>query len=288
MTLSKYLTDIKLFTGPRPLSKNTSHSGMDVLRRLLCGLPLFQGGESFMLFGIALHEVFLENCFDTYNKLADWEQKLIDKMVDKLLAHPVVMKLFNKSRREKKKYKKILGVKVAYILDMHQVHIFVGSDLKSTVCITFQDCLKKAISYGYHKQRHLYKKVEKLKEFYFIFVSKKPPHDIFILGDKDFEPYQDYAKKEVEWLLYVYKNYGRFATEEDLNPKINNMTDKARKLLDQITVEAKTHKSLKESNARSGVQIKKSRDKIVKLIGSFPKNEAPLHKDKFDKIVKAL
>jgi hypothetical protein len=283
MSLSTYLKKAGVVTGPRPYNKNTSHSGLDVLRRNLLGIPLFQGDEYFMLFGIALHEVFLEDCYDTYNRLKFSDQQLVDVMVKKLRDHPVVMRLFNKSRREKKKYKRVNGVRVAYILDMHQVNLFVGSDLKSTVCTTFQDCLKKAISYGYHKQRHLYKQVEKLKEFYFIFVSKKFPHDIFILGDKDFEPYEEKARKEVEWLLYVYKNYGRFVTEEDLNPKVNTMTPKVKKLLTQITAEAKSHKTLKTPK-----EIKKSKDKIVKLIKSFPKNEALLHKDKFDKIIMSL
>lgn len=218
-----------------------------------------------------------------------WEQRLIDLMVDKLRAHPVVMRLFNKARREKKKYKKMNGVLVAYILDMHQVKLFNGSDLKSTVCTTFQDCLKKAIIYGYHKQRHIYKTVENLKEFYFIFVSKKFPHDIFILGDKDFQPYEDYARKEVEWLLYVYKHYGRFVTEEDLNPKENtSMTDKAKKALAQIDVAATEYKKNKAATIKLGKQLKTGKDKIVKLISTFPKNEAPLYKDKFDKVISNL
>lgn len=275
-------------TGPRPYSKNTSHSGLDTLRRNLLGIPLFQGGEEFLRFGVALHEVFLEDDYTTYNLLTLWEQSLVDKMVDRLRAHPVVMRLYNNSRREKKKYKKVNGVRVAYILDMHQIKIFVGSDLKSTVCTTFQDCLKKAISYGYHKQRHVYKRVEKLKEFYFIFVSKKAPHDIFILGDKDFEPYDEDARKEVEWLLYVYKNYGRFVVEEDLTPKENNMTDKAKKLIAEIDKQAKAHKEFKAHEVKVTGTIKKSKQKIEKLIASFPKNEAPLFKEKFDKVMRAL
>jgi hypothetical protein len=287
MTLSKYLTNIGLVTGPR--KKNTSHSGLDTLRRNLLGLPLFQGGEEFLKFGVALHDVFLQDDFEVYNTLLPWQQQLVDKLVEKLRAHPVVMKLFNKSRREKKKYKKINGVLVAYILDMHQVKLSNGSDLKSTVCTTFQDCLKKAISYGYHKQRHIYKTVEKLQEFYFIFISKKFPHDIFILGDKDFKPYEEYARKEVEWLLYVYKHYGKFVTPEDLNPKLETtMTDKAKKALSQINAEAKAHKALKSIEVKNTKMIKKSKDKIVKLVATFPKNEAPLYKDQFDKVIRAL
>jgi hypothetical protein len=287
MTLNKYLTNIGLFTGPRPYSKNTSHSGLDVLRRNLFGIPLFQGGEEFLKFGVALHDVFLQDDFEVYNTLLPWQQQLIDKLVEKLRAHPVVMRLFKGSRREKKKYKKMNGVRVAYILDIHQVAALIGADLKTTVCTTLQECLKKSILYGYHKQRHIYKQVEKLKEFYFIFICKKFPHDIFIIGDKDFKPYEDYARKEIEWLTYVYKNYGRFATEEDLNPK-SNMTDKAKKVMTEIESQFKSYRGFKKENERAAREIKKSKDKIIKLISSFPKNEAPLHKEKFDKIISGL
>lgn len=279
MTLSSYLASIGLMTGPR--DKNTSHSGMDTLRRNLLGIPLFLGGEYYLYFGVALHEVFLEDCYDTYNTLDIEQQQLIDKLVATLRAHPVVMKLYHKSRREKKLYKKINGVLVAYILDIHQVKMAIGADLKTTACTTFQDCLKKAISYGYHKQRHVYKQVENLKEFYFIFISKKFPFNIFIIGDKDFKPYEAYAAREVEWLLYVYKNYGRFTVPEDLTQKENDMTDKTKQILKNVGAESKECKKLV-------AQVIKSKKKLIKIMNSVPKNEYSLHVDSFNKTLDSI
>lgn len=206
--LPLYLKKKKIVTGP--LKRNTSHSRLDVLRRNLLGLPLFQGGERFLLFGAALHEVFLENKFDSYNKLSSREQLKINKMVAKLKRHPIVQALNKGSVNEDKKYGFINGVQLAYILDNKQEKLKRGADLKTTVCKTQQDFEQKAVEYRYIDQGHLYKKMEGLKEFYFYAICKEPPYNIFILDLKKFKTQELYASKELEWLLYMYENYGNF------------------------------------------------------------------------------
>jgi hypothetical protein len=211
--LDKYLIEKGIVTGP--LERNTSYSGLEVLRRNLLGEPQMEAGADFFLFGTALHEVFLENKFEAYNQLPVWQQRKVDEMVEKLHAHPVVQKLMEGAIKEDKQYKKLNGVLIAYILDAKQPKLSRGSDLKTTTATTHYDCLKKAITYGYPKQGNIYVRMEKLKEFYFIFICKSAPYDIFISSYKEFKEYIPYAEKESEFLTYFYSQYGRFVTPED-------------------------------------------------------------------------
>ncbi len=215
MTVNKlrdYLLKNKIVTGP--LEKNSSHSHTGRLRNDLLGIPQFFGDEIFLTFGSALHEVFLEGRFDAYNKLPPHLQIKIDKMVDKLQRHPVVKKLMAGAVKESKQYKKLFGVLFAYILDILQPKLKIGSDLKTTTCKTKEDCIKKGIEYGYHKQAQVYMKMENLKEFYFIFINKEAPYDIFIVSYLEFKEHLLYAESELEFLLYFYKHYGNICQQE--------------------------------------------------------------------------
>lgn len=207
----QHLINSKIVTGP--LEKNTSYSGLESLRKYIFGLPQFKGGESFLKFGNGLHEPFLQNKWDTYKELSAWEKQLIDLMLVKLAEHPVVQKLMRGAKCEDKKYKKLMGVLMAYILDIKNNKI--GADLKTTSCATYQECLKKAIEYGYVKQGRIYMRLENLTEFYFIFIRKQSPYDIYIISYKELKPFEKYADAELEFLLYFYKKYGHFMTEED-------------------------------------------------------------------------
>jgi hypothetical protein len=273
--LNKYLQLNGIVTGP--LERNTSYSGLEVLRKNLLGQPQFLGGEQFLFFGNALHEVFLQNKFDTYNQLPEHDKKLVDLMVEKLRKHPVVKQLMLNAKCEDKQYNFLEGVQLSYILDIEQVDKKRGADLKSTSCTTRQSCIDKAIEYGYAKQRSIYKRINKppLKEFYFIFISKKPPHEIFIIGDSDFKKEEGYAEEELKFLLYFYKHYGRFVTEED---KLNLQTMKTGK---EAMAELKTAYEEHQSNVKT---TEKTRAKILKMIKSFPKNDAPLFAEKINKI----
>lgn len=282
----KYLQKIGLITGP--LERNTSHSGLESLRRSLLGEPQFQGGEEFLKFGTALHEVFLENKFDTYKTLPAWQQEKIDKMVIKLNSHPVVRRLIANSIKEDKQYKKLNGVLMAYILDIKQAHKSTGADLKTTTCTTFHDCIKKSIEYGYVKQGKIYMKMEKLKEFYFIFINKSEPFDIHIVSYKEFKNEEVYAEKELEFLSYFYSKYGRFVTEDEKLNQNNMTTSKGKEAITVLQNAVKEHKIKKTSAHKLLVSCEKSSINIQKLVKKFPKDEFPLYKEKIDSLVKSI
>lgn len=288
--LNTYLKKIGLVTGP--IEKNTSYSGLESLRKYLLGEPQFLGGEEFFLFGNALHERLLEDKYDAYNKLPSWKQEMVEEMLIVLRAHPVVTKLMLNSVKEEKQYSKMNGVVMAYVLDIKKDKEKIGADLKTTACTTYHDCLKKAIEYGYVKQGKIYMEMEDLKEFYFIFITKSKPYNVFIISYKDFKDEEQYAENELEFLLYFYKNYGRFMTDEDkqnLNTDMKKSTEsKTRMALTSLKEAAKSHKSNKAECARATKQAAKSRAYIISLVEKFPKADTPLYKEKLDSYISNL
>lgn len=207
MLLPLYLKKTGLVTGP--LAKNTSHSGLLDLRRQLLGLPKPpETKPEHQNFGNALHEQFLENGKKTFMVIPE-EQKLIDAMIKALWAHPLVKNLMADSVREEKLYKEFQGVLLAYILDINCKKRKIGADLKSTVCRTLAQFIEKAFEYGYINQGFTYKEIEKLKMFFFIGVSKEKKPKVFILNLADHKEELEYAKNEVEFLLYFYSGYGK-------------------------------------------------------------------------------
>ena len=204
--LLDYLLEKEIVTGP--LEKNTSHSRMDNMRKMLLGMQLFKGGEHFLTFGSALHEVFLENIKTTFKTLSRPDKNKIVAMVNALNAHPVVRSLMKDSIREQKIYGHLFGCYLALILDAKQPKLNRGFDLKTTMCKTKKDFEAKVVENGYVKQGLIYKKVTKLKDFYFVAICKEPPHPIFIIDMKDYKKEEKYAEQELKFLTYFYNKYG--------------------------------------------------------------------------------
>jgi len=204
LILKRQLKRAGIVTGP--LTKNTSYSGLAVIRRMLLSQPQFRGSEEFLREGNALHEKFLLR--KSTIALPEDKHTTINLMVEKLDSHPVVRALVADSVREEKLYVKLNGIQFAFILDIHQKSRKIGSDLKTTKCKTFQSFVSSAIEYGYFKQAVAYIIAAKLKNFFFIGIQKEPPFNIYIL---DVHQYQDelaYAERELEFLLYFYRHYG--------------------------------------------------------------------------------
>jgi hypothetical protein len=183
----------------------------------MLGLPGFVGNEEFLSFGVALHEVFLENKFDTYNTLTSIQQAKIDAMVDKLQRHAVVKSLMYESVREKKIYDYLFGVELAFILDINQPNKSTGADLKTTTASTYYECVDRAIGYGYPKQAWIYKRLAKVKKFFFIFICKTAPYPIFIVDSDcaEFKACYNYVEEEIKFLLHFYKNYGNLILDQN-------------------------------------------------------------------------
>lgn len=288
MPLNYYLKRVGHCTGP--LIKNTSASALEVLKNYLCGKPQFKGGEEFLNFGNSLHEQFLQSkC--TY-KTSDEDCVRIKKMLERLSDHVVVKSLMDRSIREIKEYSELNGVKVAYILDINKPHIKTGADLKTTNATNFNQCVEKALTFGYFRQAVVYKKAARLKHFYFIFIQKEIPHDIFILDVSLYPEYEAYAERELEFLLYFYKHYGNVIKKgEPVSPiqvteVINNtlkMAKSGKESLAEIKLVADEHKANVRNAAKAATLAEKSKNKLVKLIDRFPAKERELYQEKLEK-----
>jgi len=203
--LLSHLRRHNIVTGP--LARNTSHSGLSVIFNSICGFKQFSGGEQFLAFGNALHERWLVSSF--VRTVSPQEDKLLRGMIEALKKHVIACALIKDSEREQKIYDKLNGVEVAMILDIKQVRKKTGADLKTTACTTYKEFLDSAIKYGYFRQGKTYKLGARLQHFYFIGISKTPPHPVFILYVNDHKEEEQYAEQELKFLLYFYKHYGK-------------------------------------------------------------------------------
>lgn len=199
-------------TGPLS-NKNTSASGVGEILHYLKGnapRPAYSAENNF---GSSVHERFLENKAEY--KITKEEELLVAECLAKLKAHAVVKHLMKDAVSEQKLYRKIYGVLVAYILDIHKKKERIGADLKTTVCKTLQEFIGKAFEYGYFRQAATYIKAANLKLFFFIGITKHLGDvKVLIFCANDYKDHLEYAHEELRFLLYFFKHYGKALPHE--------------------------------------------------------------------------
>jgi hypothetical protein len=294
--LNVYLKRVSFITGPR--LKNTSHSGLEVIKKYLTGAQQFQGGEGFLLFGNGTHEPFLtEDYKGSYAKLTVEEKTRVNKMITKLNSHPVVKMLMKDSVREEKFITDIEGVPVAVILDSKQIEHSRGFDLKTTTARNLADFIKKAISFGYIRQGKTYKIAAKLKHFYFVGIQKEEPYNVYVLNISDYKDEEWYASEELKFLLYFYKHYGKIEDgetsslkkEEIKNVKLTTMGKlSGKEVMTSIKEAVAEAKALKKESAKAVTLAEKAKAKALKLIEKFPSNEKELYEEKLNSFTASL
>lgn len=209
MNLSLYLKRAGVTTGP--LVKNTSHSGLEVIKKALLGQPQFKGGEEFLIFGSALHERWLES--KASYSLSKEQLVRLHKSLKALAESKEATALLKGATVEEKLKVVIDGVEVSFILDIHKKLARVGADLKSSGVRSLNDFIEKAKEYGYFRQARTYELAAKLKRFYFIAVTKEDTPRVFVFCTNDHPEEMRYANEELKFLLYFYKNYGTITTK---------------------------------------------------------------------------
>lgn len=211
MTLATHLIKNKLITGP--LVKNSSYSHCGRLKNDMLGLPQFSGDEAFLKVGSALHEIFLEDVWDTYNTLTKEQKIVVDGMLKSLHANKAAAILYKNSIREERVEGKLFNnVTFTFILDGKQPHLKTGFDLKTTTALTRAQCLDRVYKFHYNGQAYIYKKLAKLNSFYFVFVCKIYPHPVFIISYKEVAAHEAKVIQELNFLTYFYKHYGNIIT----------------------------------------------------------------------------
>jgi len=194
-----------------PSSKRTRHSELSQIKHFLLTGRLPQAHKKVHEnFGTALHEKFLEDK-TTKRKLTIVEQRTIERMIQALRKDVVVVWLMEDSIREKRLSFTIHGVPMGGTPDIKQPKPKRISDLKSTVCGSLQEFVEKAFTYGYFRQGVTYLKGTGYKEYYIIGIQKQAPFSVFIvyLQDPQFRSIMRYCEKELEFLLYIFKHYGK-------------------------------------------------------------------------------
>jgi hypothetical protein len=298
MPLNFYLKKNGYVTGP--LAKNTSASSLQVIKNDMLGKPRFKGDEIFLAFGNSLHQRFLVNKNNYKVTIEDCAK--IDKMLTKLNAHPVVKSLMQKAICENKLYSELNNVKIAYILDILQQHKSVGADLKTTTCNSLAQCVEKSLEFGYFNQGLVYKKCARLKHFYFVFIQKNEPHNIFILDVSKYPEHESYAERELEFLLYFYRNYGNIIpTTTTINGNVTSPKDVAinnnlktmakrtgREHLQMMKETVKELKAHDKAYKKSLDFVAKYKGRLHSLYVSFPAKEKELYQEKIDDLVKGL
>lgn len=210
-----YLVRAGAISGPS-LSP-TRHSDLTVYKDWLCGLrvvvarPAKKGEKvvekAYNVFGRAVHELFLLGKPGKF-ELTKEEIKQRKKMITSLNKHPVVKKLMAQCNiREKRRPATIYGVSIKFTPDAHGKKIML--DLKTTSCRNRAVFIESAFEYGYFRQGRTYGKALGINEYWIIGIQKQAPYNVFLVLITEYKEWIDYVDKELEFLLYFYKHYGK-------------------------------------------------------------------------------
>lgn len=187
--------------------KHISNSFLSMLKRHLTGVNQFYGNEAHLKFGSELHKRFLQP-----RRKKDWlpadQELILDSMVKRLKQNNFVKTFLSDSVNEKICVKSWFDQRIKVIIDAERKGTII--DLKTTSCTSFQAFIHSAISYGYFRQAAIYSGVRNAKEFFFVGVSKKPPHDIFIINVNEFPDLLRDGTDEAMHLITVYKTLSNY------------------------------------------------------------------------------
>lgn len=203
--------------GPR--SKAINNSGLGVVKRFLCGLPPFLGGERYLLFGSEMHRRALENKKGKWTPYNKEEADSMEGGHRALQQHKLFQELKRGAIIEKKvKRQRVFGIHAMHgTLDINNRRKKLVVDLKTTSCTTEEDFVRKAIKLGYPRQGIIYEALAGYKNSLFIGISKKniepdpfapPIYPVFLFDLNDFQHERQKAREEAEFLLTFYKQYG--------------------------------------------------------------------------------
>lgn len=190
-----------------PITKRTRHSSLSVVKTaLLQGYCFAQGYKKYNNFGSAVHSLYL------VGKLGKWKLNIVEKrnragMIASLQANPVAVRVMEQCPvRERRRVCRIMGVNMHYTPDAHGKRL--GGDLKTSATTTKEDFLASAFKYGYFRQGITYSIPLGLKEFWILGVGKARPWPVFPVLIQHYPEYLRYARQELHFLLYTFKNYG--------------------------------------------------------------------------------
>lgn len=147
-------------------------------------------------FGKELHSRFLEK--KKLETLSVTEEKLLKAMVKNLERHPVVNKIMEGAETEVEFNEKVNGLPVYGRIDILNSMV---ADLKTTRHGRLQNF---AASMDF-LQAALYTKVTKRKDFYYVGISKEPPHEVMVFNVHQYPKRMAEAVDELNYLTKYIK-----------------------------------------------------------------------------------
>lgn len=206
-----FLRGAGLVTGPS--SALTRHSWLSEVKHTLFGNPVNKqrGKKDYHTFGTVLHEKFLLGKQVSKGlKISTADKRRINFMLKSLNRHSVVKVLMKDTVREQQRVISLRGIIFSYTPDAKHNGKKLGLDLKTTVCDSVTELIQKAFEYGYFRQGATYSEAEDFEDFFIIGIQKNPPFQVFIIHINEHLEKYNYAKQELDFLLYFTKNYGTF------------------------------------------------------------------------------
>lgn len=174
--------------------KYASYSSMCLVRDKKDPQPFVE--TEYYEFGKELHSRFLEK--KKIKTLSPENEKLLKKMLNSLADDPMVCKLMEKAKCEVEFDEKVNGLRVYGRID---ILTFAVADLKTTR-ISNKATFERAMDF---LQAALYTRVTKLKNFYYIGISKKPPHNVMVFNARN-HLYFESANKQLDQLTKYIKS----------------------------------------------------------------------------------
>ncbi len=181
-----------------------NNSTLSNLKKILLGERLFFGNEKFLAVGRELHQRVLEPHLP-WNRLDPADEVKVMAMMASLASHKQFSAHLKGAKCEVLRHGFVHGVYMRGTLDMDKKRK--GGDIKTSACTSLLDFHAKAIEYGYPRQGYIYSQLANLNDFIFYGVQKQWPYKVMVMDLKDFKPQVNEAKKELDYLLHVYKNY---------------------------------------------------------------------------------
>lgn len=152
---------------------------------------------TYFTFGGELHSRSLEH--HIIEELSTDEEIQLWNMYNKLWSHPVWRKLLAKAKVEQEFKQLLWGVMVlGYIDILNTTNV---CDLKTTSCTT----MKQFVASMDFLQAALYLAVTGFKDFYYIGISKKPPHEVFVFNVNQYPDRINAANRELKNLIAYLK-----------------------------------------------------------------------------------
>ena len=155
-------------------------------------IPKFLDAK-YLKFGKELHSRALEHII--LEELSEPEEKMLKAMLNRLWAHPVWCKLLKQAKTEQQFHQPLWGLPVLGYIDILNVDNV--ADLKTT----YVNKMKDFVAAMDFLQAALYLEVTGLKDFYYIGISKRAPHDLFVFNVNQYPEKLKAAREQLKKLI---------------------------------------------------------------------------------------